>query len=57
MRINLYFQENVLEGLRRLAEARGTTYSELIRVACHDYVIREGGKAVQDRQTIKALTA
>lgn len=56
IRINIYFQERVLEGLRRLATARGTTYSELIREACREYVIREGGRVLKDNVTLKELT-
>lgn len=56
IKINIYFQERVLEGMRRLAAARGTTYSELIREACREYVVREGGKVLADNVTLKELT-
>ena len=56
VKINIYFQARVLEGMRRLAEAKGTTYSELIREACRDYVVREGGKVISENQTLKELT-
>lgn len=56
VKINIYFQARVLEGMRRLADAKGTTYSELIRQACRDYVVKEGGKAITDNLTLKALT-
>lgn len=55
-KINIYFQENVLEGLRRLAEARGTTYSELIREACRQYVVNESGKVIADNTILRNLT-
>lgn len=56
VKINIYFQERVLEGMRRLATARGTTYSELIREACREFVVREGGKVLADNVTLKELT-
>ena len=56
IKINMYFQNRVLEGMRRIAEAKGTTYSELIREACREYVIREGAKVLQDNLLLKDLT-
>lgn len=55
-RLNLYFDANVLEALRRIAEARGTTYSELIRQACREYVLTQGGRTVQEVQAMKEMT-
>lgn len=40
-RVNVYMQADVMRGLRFLAQRRGTSYSELIRVAARDFVIRE----------------
>jgi metal-responsive CopG/Arc/MetJ family transcriptional regulator len=54
-RINFYFDENILEALKKLAAMKNTTYSELIRVACREYVIREGEKAVADGTLIKEI--
>ena len=54
-RINFYFDTNVLDALRKLAELKGSTYSELIRVACREYVVREGTKALEDATTIKQV--
>lgn len=53
VRINFYFDEQVFEAMRKLAEIRGVTYSELIRTACHEYVVREGAKAIADRKVIQ----
>jgi predicted DNA binding CopG/RHH family protein len=54
-RLNLYFDERVLEALRRIAAARGTTYSELIRQACREYVLANGGRTVQEVQAITEM--
>jgi metal-responsive CopG/Arc/MetJ family transcriptional regulator len=55
-RLNLYFDGNVLEALRRMATARGTTYSELIRHACREYVLSQGGRTVQEVQALAEMT-
>lgn len=54
-KINIYFDDRILEGLRRIGEARGVTYSELIRDACRKYVFAEGGKVVQEAVEYKKL--
>ena len=56
IKLNLYFQPQVLEGLKRVAAAKGTTYSELIRTACREYVVREGGRLVQEATVLRDLT-
>lgn len=54
-KVNTYFDDRILEGLRVIAAARGTTYSELIRIACREYVLREGGKVVQEAVEMKKI--
>lgn len=54
-RVNIYFDDRILEALRRIGEARGITYSELIRDACRRYVFAEGGKVVQENVEYKRL--
>ncbi len=54
-RINFYFDEQVLEALKKLAVLKNTTYSELIRIACREYVVREGQKAINDGTIIKEV--
>ena len=54
-RINFYFDEQVLEALKKLAVLKNTTYSELIRIACREYVVREGQKAINDGSIIKEV--
>jgi hypothetical protein len=56
LRLNLYFDNRVFEAIRRIAEARGTTYSEIIRIACRQYVLETGGKVVKETVTMKELT-
>lgn len=52
IRINLYFDEVVLEALRRIAEKRGTTYSELMRQIAREWVLTQGGRTVQEVQAL-----
>lgn len=40
-KINFHIEPSVLNGLRWLAKSKGTTYSELIRVATKEYVFQE----------------
>lgn len=54
-KVNIYFDERMLEALRRIGEARGVTYSELIREACRKYVFGESGKVVQEAVEYKKL--
>lgn len=54
-RINFYFDAQVLEALKKLAALKNTTYSELIRVAAREYVVREGTKAIEDGQIMKEV--
>lgn len=54
-RINFYFDKHVLEALKKLATLKNTTYSELIRVAAREYVVREGAKAIADGTIIKEV--
>ncbi len=41
IRVNFYIDPRVLAALRKLARVRGTTYSDLIRMATNAYVISE----------------
>lgn len=54
-KINIYFNAQVLAALKRLALARGTTYSELIREACREYVLREGPKVLGEVKAVKEM--
>lgn len=54
-KINIYFNDQVLDALKKLALARGTTYSELIREACRSYVLKEAPKIIDETKTIKAV--
>lgn len=54
-KVNFYLDERVVEGLRRIGEARGITVSELIRLACRQYMLAEGGKVVQESMDYKKL--
>ncbi len=41
IRINTFMEPKILHALKTLAKRRGTTYSQLIRDACRQFVIRE----------------
>ncbi len=52
IRVNFYIDPRVLAALRKLARVRGTTYSDLIRMATNAYVISE----VQARSKIPPVS-
>lgn len=54
-RINFYFDEQILEAMKKLALLNNTTYSELIRIACREYVVREGQKAIDSGAIIREV--
>lgn len=54
-KINIYFNEKVLDALRKMALAKGTTYSELIREACRGYVLKHGPDVITDARAIKEI--
>ena len=55
VKVNIYFDENVLEAMKRIGAARGVTYSECIREACRRYVHAEAGKVVQEAVEFRKL--
>lgn len=52
-KINIYFNAQVLDALKKMAIARGTTYSELIREATRQFVLKEAPKILDETKTIK----
>lgn len=54
-KINIYFNAQVLAALKRMALARGTTYSELIREACREFVLQEGPKVMGEVRAVKEM--
>jgi hypothetical protein len=54
-KINIYFNAKVLAALKRLALAKGTTYSELIRQASLEFVLREGPKMMDEAKAVKEM--
>jgi hypothetical protein len=55
VRVNFYFDTAMFDGLRRLAGLKNTTYSELIRVACREYLVRETEAAIRADKAIKEI--
>lgn len=51
-RVNFYFDDQVAEALKAIAKIKNVTYSELIRTACYEYVLRESKTILADKQTI-----
>lgn len=56
IRLNLYFDNPVFEAIRIIGSARGQTYSEVIRIACREYVLEHSGKVIKEVGTMKELT-
>lgn len=56
-RINFYLDSEILEGLKVLARLTNTTYSELIRQACSEYVARYTAQAKIDNANLKDFTS
>lgn len=54
-RVNFHIQPEVLEALKRLATMRGTTYSELIRAACRQYVLSAAAEIKRDATQIRGV--
>lgn len=52
-KINIYFNDQVLDALKKMALSRGTTYSELIREATRAFVLKEAPKILDEAKTIK----
>ena len=53
--VHFYLDEQILDGLRRVAMLRNTTYSELIRTACREYLVREDAKAAAESKTLSEI--
>ena len=56
IRINFYFDEHLLDAMRKLATLKNTTYSELIRVACREYAVREAPAALEAAKNVRELS-
>lgn len=54
IKVNVYVQTNVLAALKKIALMKGTSYSELLRQAAAEYVVREGSRALQEKKQIEA---
>jgi hypothetical protein len=53
--VHFYLDEPILEGMKRVAVLRNTTYSELMRVACREYLVREAAKAAAESKTLSEI--
>jgi hypothetical protein len=55
VRINFYFDAEIFEALKQIAVLNNVTYSELIRMACREFVVREGPAAIAGKKIIKQV--
>jgi hypothetical protein len=55
LRINFYFDAQIFEAMQKIAALQNTTYSELIRVACREYVIREAPGVMRGASAISRV--
>jgi hypothetical protein len=53
VRINFYFDEEVFDAIKKIALIKNLTYSEAIRNACREYVVREAPAAIESAKLIK----
>lgn len=53
VRINFHIPADTLAVLKRMAANRGTTYSELIRLACRDYALKHAAQFAQDDRALR----
>lgn len=56
-KVNFYADPTIISGYRWLAKARGTTYSELLRIAAKQYIVEEIRKEQADVVTMAAVPA
>lgn len=54
-RINFHVHADTLAALKLIAARRGTTYSELIRMACREYVLKQGQKMIDEQMQIRQM--
>lgn len=54
-RVNFYLDTDLLGGMKKLAILKNTTYSELIRQACSEYIARHTAQAQTDKTQLKDL--
>ena len=55
LRINFYFDAQIFEAMQKIAKLQNTTYSELIRIACREYVIREAPAVMRGATAISEV--
>ena len=54
-KINFFCDPAVVQGLKWLAKSRGTTYSELLRTASKEFVLREIRVEQEDLVTLASV--
>lgn len=54
-KVSYYLPTKLIAALKRMAELKGTTYSDLIRQACTEFVVREAPKVMADRKAIDEM--
>ena len=56
-KVNFYVDPTVLEGYKWLARTRGTTFSELLRIAAKQYILEEIRREQGDLTTMASVQA
>lgn len=55
VKVSLYIPAKTLAALKRIAELKGTTYSDLIRQASLNIVLTDGRKVLEDQRVVDEL--
>ncbi len=57
IRVNFYIDSQIIDAMQKIAYLKNTSYSELIRRACLEYVVREAPAAMASAQALNGLGA
>jgi hypothetical protein len=55
VKVSFYVPAKTLQALKRIAELKGTTYSDLIRQAAMSVVVTEGRRVLEDQRVVDDL--
>ena len=55
IRINCYFDAEILQAMRQIAALKNSTYSEMLRIAAREFVVREAHNAMASKTAIQTL--
>lgn len=55
IKANVYFDGDMLQGLKKLAALKGVPYASLVREACREYVLRHATQIIDDSRTLERV--